>query len=89
VLSELTYDRPVRDKSLFSIRQFRKEKWRLDADAARVFLAKFARQLQQRLAQALYAVNRNQVGDDLLLKTGSYCHGHRRLHRGSCLQISA
>ena len=70
------------------LRQFFMCDYRLDADAARVFLAELARQLQQRLAQALFAVNRNQVGDDLMLKSGSYCHGHRRLHRGSCLQIS-
>ncbi len=39
----------------------------LDANAARAFLAEFARQLQQHLAQSLFAVNRHQVGDDLLL----------------------
>jgi len=38
-----------------------------DADAARVFLAEFAGQLQQGLAQPLFAVHGHQVGDDLLL----------------------
>ena len=32
-----------------------------------VFLAQCARQLQQRPAQALLAVHRHQIGDDLLL----------------------
>jgi hypothetical protein len=38
-----------------------------DAYAPRVFLAEGARQLQQRLTQSLFAVNRHQIGDDLLL----------------------
>ena len=41
--------------------------FQFDAYAAMVFLAEFARQLQQRLAQPLFAVGRRQVGDDLLL----------------------
>ena len=39
----------------------------LDANAARVFLAHGAGQLQQRLAQPLLAIHRHQIGDDLLL----------------------
>src|SRR5882672_12847829 len=36
------------------LRQFFMRDFRLDADAARIFLAEFARQLQQRLAQSLF-----------------------------------
>src|SRR5581483_11233179 len=39
----------------------------LDADAARVFLAHGAGELQQSLAEPLLAIDRHQVGDDLLL----------------------
>lgn len=38
-----------------------------NADAARVLFAQVVRQLQQRLAQALFAVHRQQVGDGRLL----------------------
>ena len=43
-------------------RQFFMRDFQFDADAARIFLAECARQLQQRLAQSLFAVNRHQVG---------------------------
>ena len=39
----------------------------LDANAARVLLAHGAGQLQQRLGQPLFAVRRDQIGDDVLL----------------------
>ena len=44
-----------------------------DANAARVFLAECASQLQQRLAQSLFAINRHQIGDDLLLVGNAHC----------------
>jgi hypothetical protein len=49
------------------LRQFFRRNLQFDAYAPRIFLAEFARQSQQRLAQSLFAVNRRQVGDDLLL----------------------
>ena len=39
----------------------------LDTNAARIFLAHGAGQLQQRLAQPLLAIDRDEIGDDLLL----------------------
>jgi hypothetical protein len=48
-------------------RQFFMRDFQFDADAARIFLAEFARQLQQHLAQSLFAIDRHQAGDDLLL----------------------
>ena len=39
----------------------------LDANAARIFLAQRAGELQKRFPQALFAIDRHEVGDDLLL----------------------
>ena len=39
----------------------------LDANAARIFLAQRAGELQKRFTQPLLAIHRHQVGDDLLL----------------------
>lgn len=49
------------------LRQFLMRNPVFEAQAERVLLAKFAGQLQQGLAQSLFAVDRHQVGDDLLL----------------------
>src|SRR4030095_12879717 len=49
------------------LRQFFMRDFQFDANAARVFLAHSARQIQQCLPQALFAIDRHQIGDDLLL----------------------
>lgn len=61
-----------RPRSAHHSRQFFVRDLHLDANAPRIFLAELSGDLQQRLPKALLAINRHEIGDDLLLVGNSH-----------------